>query len=87
MRKAKSSDDLMDMSFDECERRLRRATQIVFREMLLPFKRKAEKMPTEFPVIPLSDEQREILEQPADSRVHRILKTRRLKIRRTLFCA
>jgi hypothetical protein len=75
------------MSFAECERPLLAATQIVFREMLRPFQRKAEKLPTELPVIPLSDEQRKILERPVDSRVHRILKTRKVKIRRTLFCA
>jgi hypothetical protein len=63
----------MDMNFDECERRLRQVTQIVPREMLPPINREVEKMPTEFPVIPLSDEQRRILEQPVDSRVHRIL--------------
>jgi hypothetical protein len=34
---------------------------------------KAEKVPVEFPVIPLPDEQRSILEQPVDPRVARIL--------------
>ena len=77
----------MNMSFDECEYPLLAARQIGFREMLLRFSRKAEKMPSEFPVIPLSDEPRKILEQPVDSRGHRILKTRKVKIRRTLFCA
>ena len=63
----------MNMSFDECERRLRAAAKIVPREALPPLTQKAAKMPTELPVIPLSDEQRRILEQPVAPRVKRIL--------------
>lgn len=62
----------MNMSFDECERRLHAAAKIVPREAS-PITQKAANMPTEFPVIPLSDEQRTILEQPIDPRVTRIL--------------
>lgn len=62
----------MNMSFDECEQRLREAAKIVPREVVPPIK-EAKKMPAEFPAIPLSDEQRKNLEQPVDSRVRRIL--------------
>ena len=61
------------MSFDECEQRLHAAAKIVPREASPPITHKAANMPTEFPVIPLSDEQRRILEQPVDPRVKRIL--------------
>ncbi|HEX7517764.1 MAG TPA: hypothetical protein VF345_10825 [Chthoniobacterales bacterium] len=61
------------MSFDECERHLRAAAKIVPLEAWPPITQKAARMPTELPVIPLSDEQRRILEQPVDPRVKRIL--------------
>lgn len=64
---------MSNMSFDECERRLQAAAKIVPREPSLPITQKAVNMPMEFPVIPLSDEQRTILEQPIDPRVKRIL--------------
>ena len=64
----------MNMNFDECERRLCAAANIVSREVLRPINQEAEKLPAEFPVIPLSDEQRTILEQPIDPRVKRILR-------------
>lgn len=63
----------MDMNFDECERRLREAAKIVPHEALPPITHKAATIQTEFPMIPLSDEQRAILEQPIDPRVKRIL--------------
>jgi hypothetical protein len=66
-------DKMNEADFVERERRLREAANIVPCEALPPVKPKAERVPMEFPVIPLSDEQRSILEQPVDPRVARIL--------------
>jgi hypothetical protein len=63
----------MNMSFDECERRLPAPAKIAPGEALPPITQKTARTPTELPVIPLSDEQRRILEQPVDPRVKRIL--------------